>query len=341
LNCLRWTDQLISEALQTENSSEVGAAPLVRTVEFAEPEAAGQAAATAAIAVMPQPASAESKAAPEEMEVPAALAIAEPLAPMPPSAPVPPPTFVGTIVDEALEDEFFSQPEPDPKLAPLFNNPEKQYDSPLPLLVAMLLVVAFLAAVSFITYKRLSSPVTTSANKPSIATTAKPADVPSTEAAASEAAAAPEPIAKTTPGLPAGINFLTAGHNAILDIAYTKPITYEGFAIQGPNRVYFDVHGVSLAGPKGSSVAVNHEVVSRIRISPFRTGTTRIVFDLKDDSPFQVNVSEVDHHLSIVISPKNANEPGAISPKAGEAVKITSSGNTVLHTPALPPYAAK
>jgi hypothetical protein len=105
--------------------------------------------------------------------------------------------------------------------------------------------------------------------------------------------------------------------------------------------VYFDVHGVSLAGPKGTSVPVNHALVSRVRISPFRVGTTRIVFDLKGDSAFQVNVSDADRQLSIDISPKNASDAGAISPKAGEAVKITSTGNTVLHTPALPPYAAK
>ena len=336
LNCLRWTDQLITEALQTENSSEVGAAPLVRTVEFAEPEPAEPIAASSGIALVPRPeAVAEAIPVPSVSEVPVPIARTRPA----PPTPAVPPTFVGTVVDEALEDDFFSQPEPNPKLAPLFNNPEKQYDSPLPLLVAMLLVVAFLAAVSLITYKRLSSTGTTSAGKQS--TAAQPTLVPPAKASPVDTARPEEPIVKSITGFPAGINFQTAGDHAILAVTYTKPITYEGFAIQGPNRVYFDIHGVSLAGPKGSSVAVNHDVVSRIRISPFRAGTTRIVFDLKSDSAFQVNVSDVDHQLSIDISPKNAGEPGAISPKAGEAVKITSSGNTVLHTPALPPYAAK
>jgi hypothetical protein len=128
-------------------------------------------------------------------------------------------------VDEALEDEFFRQPEPNPKLAPLFNNPEKQYDSPLPLLVAMLLVVGFLAAVSLITYKRLSSTVTTSAGKPASATaSAQPAMIPSANAAGIATGA--EPVTKTTPGFPAGVIFQTAGDHAVLALSYNKPITY-------------------------------------------------------------------------------------------------------------------
>jgi hypothetical protein len=335
LNCLRWTDQLISEALHTNDSSEIGAAPLVRTVEFAESETPATPANSGIALVPPRPPeiSVETKTAEPGVEIPLPVARKEPVPPTPP-------TFVGTIVDEALEDEFFRQPEPNPKLAPLFNNPEKQYDSPLPLLVAMLLVVGFLAAVSLITYKRLSSTVTTSAGKPASATaSAQPAMIPSANAAGIATGA--EPVTKTTPGFPAGVIFQTAGDHAVLALSYNKPITYEGFAIQGPNRVYFDVHGVSLAGPKGTSVPVNHALVSRVRISPFRVGTTRIVFDLKGDSAFQVNVSDADRQLSIDISPKNASDAGAISPKAGEAVKITSTGNTVLHTPALPPYAAK
>jgi hypothetical protein len=168
----------------------------------------------------------------------------------------------------------------------------------------------------------------------SIATpTALPAQQPSAE----EPAKAPA----TTPGFASGVSFRTAGSHAVLTIALPKHVTYEGFAIQGPNRVYFDVRGISLTTSKGISVPVDHDLVSRVRISLFRPGTTRIVFDLKGDNPFGVNVSEKANQLSIDISPKDPSDPGAISPKPGEAVKITSDGNQVLRKPSLPPYAAK
>jgi GAF domain/AMIN domain len=340
LNCLRWTDQLISEALQHEGSAQVGAATLVRDVEFGDPEPAKSVAAAIApvVSSATPPAQQQSAAAATPELPPQTISIAAiPALPEPPKAP---PTFVGTVVDEALEDEFFSQPEPNPKLAPRFNQKGQEYDSPVPLLVAILLVVAFLGVVSFITYKRLSTAPTTSATKAATAALATPS---LSEAPASTSAEqiAPETTVRTTPGFPSGVSFESFGKQSVLRITLPKSVTYEGFAIQGPNRVYFDVRGVSLANSKGTSIVVDDELISRVRISLFRPGTTRIVFDLKGDNPFGVDVAEHANQLAIAISSRHADDPGAISPKPSEAVKITSAGNQVLRTPALPPYAAK
>lgn len=338
LNCLRWTDQLISEAINSHGTEQVGAASLVRTVEFALSPAPPQ---VEAPPVKPTlvPSQSQFLATPAGVPVVAAAHVV-PVEPTPMASP----TFLGTVVDESIGDEFFSEPESDPTLAPRFNQGD-EYDSPIPILVAMLLVVAFLGAVSFVTYKRLTSAVTPAPTKPAstlraVATQPVTNAQPEVPLTSTPAIPTPSPV-KTTPGFPPGVSFQSSGNHATLGIALSKPVTYEGFAIQGPDRVYFDIHGISLVGSKGTSVAVNDNLVSRVRISVFRTGTTRIVFDLKGDTAFQVKVSETANQLAIDVSPKNASEPGAISPKAGEAVKITSSGNQVLRTPALPADAAK
>jgi hypothetical protein len=339
LNCLRWTDQLIAEAMQQHGSAEVGAAALVRDVEFGELEAGAGAAKKEVAIAQAAPAEADATVRATEADgQPAAVELAA--SPAASAAPEVPSTFVGTIVDEALEDEFFLQPEPNPKLAPQFNQRGQEYDSPIPLLVAIFLVVSFLGAVSFMTYKRLAATPSTAATKtvpaPAVAPTARTEQVP---------AALTEPTVdtpvRTTPGFPSGVSFESSGRQSVLRIALPKAVTYEGFAIQGPNRVYFDIRGISLANAKGMAVSVDDELISRVRISLFRPGTTRIVFDLKGNDAFGVDVAEHANQLAIGISRKKHDEANAISPKPGEAVKITSAGNQVLHKPALPPYAAK
>lgn len=309
LNCLKWTDELISEALQGHDS-QVGIVSLIR--DAINPE----------IHSAPPPASLPPAAKTE----PAAKAIEiEPVVIEPPK-PKPQATFVGRVVDEAVDDEL-----------PSFDAKEQPYESPVPMLVAAIMVLAFLVVVGLISYFRLS-PKTPSPKQTTAAT------APQTPAQSAPAAAANGPVAgekteanpteevpptvKPVAEFPSGMNFQSSPAKSVLNIALKQPITYQGFSIKNPERLYFDLKGVALVSPKGTAVVVQSGLVSRIRISLHSADTTRIVFDLREPVDFYAVQSVNPQRLSIELHPKSSSS-AAPSPAAtsGDVTIVIDPGH--------------
>jgi N-acetylmuramoyl-L-alanine amidase len=105
---------------------------------------------------------------------------------------------------------------------------------------------------------------------------------------------------------PSSVQFHSEASKAVLSIALDRPVTYQGFAIKNPDRLYFDLHGIDLVGAKGASVAVQSGLVSRVRISPHGARFTRIVFDLHDGVDFHAKENANPHRLTIELTPKAA-----------------------------------
>jgi len=312
LNCLKWTDELISEALQGHDEK-VGIAALIR--ETFVPDVI-----IPPLTPAPQAPPIESPIAPEVPKAKKALPEAILTVEMPkvieaatvaiePPRPKEPPTFVGRVVDESVDDEL-----------PSFDLKEQPYDSPVPMLVAAIMVLAFLVVVGLMSYFRLmpktptpktavakSAPQTAAPSIPQRVTPEPPTQAPSApdmpEANPTDEVS---PNTKPVSDFPSGMSFQSSSAKATLSIPLKQPITYQGFAIKNPERLYFDLKGATLVGAKGTSVIVNSGLVSRIRISQHSVDTTRIVFDLREPVDFYAVQSVNPQRLSIELHPKGS-----------------------------------
>ncbi|HWR14564.1 MAG TPA: GAF domain-containing protein [Terriglobales bacterium] len=299
IGTLRWTQALIAESLQHNSRMQVGAGSLIPAAPHREAETV------------------------EQFQSPETVAAAVPIPPVTPAevSDRPKPTFVGTIVDESVAE---------------FEEPSSKADSSgenrLPVLIAIVIILMFLAGIGFMSINRLSS-----AKAPA------PASIMNAAAPASEPVATPaeesllKPVSteevKPSANLPQAVHLAASPSLVVLSIDLPRRVAYEGFSINGPNRVYFDLYGVNLVGAEGASVPTSGGLVSRIRISAYKPGITRIVFDLSNRASFGVKVAEATNSLSIELREKTASDEDAISPRPGEVVKITSAGRTILRVP--------
>ena len=327
LNCLKWTDELISEALQGHDE-QVGIAALIKE-SFVLPD------------VMIPPLTAVPSSVPLEppivQEKPRAIVVAETLkAPDAATVVVEPPkqkeapTFVGRVVDESVDDEL-----------PSFDPKEETYDSPVPMLVAAIMVLAFLVVVGVMSYYRLAPKLPTpkaavtqpapQTAAPAVPQQVTPTPAPQDPAVAEKPEANPteevSPDTKPVAQFPSGLSFDSTADKATLNIALKQPITYQGFSIKSPERLYFDLKGAALIGPKGTSVIVNSGLVSRIRISLHSADTTRIVFDLREPVDFYAVQSVNPQRLTIELHPKISAESSRKSLAASNVTIVIDPGH--------------
>ena len=305
LNCLRWAQALVVESLNGSSGSQVGAGSLIP--ELIHPEAASPdqtAHSTASEPPSPPKAAALPVPSPELQAVPRLE-----------------PTFVGTIVDDsALELE----PEVE----------QEKESNRLPIIIAIVLILIFGTGAGLMVFQRVrranhSKQITSNAQvTPSSPTGSEPPSEPTTLPQSDEAAA--NPNLKPAVVLPSSVQFKSDRAHAALNIALSDPVSYEGFSINAPNRVYFDLHGVNLVGPEGASIDVTNDIISRVRISAYRPGITRIVFDLHGDKPFLVKAYQGVNSVTFALDASTPDNPQAITPKAGQVVKITSAGSEIL-----------
>ncbi len=342
LNCLRWADELVVEAL--DNPAKLGVGALIRDLYLPEPVQPPSNSFAAAAAVgassrgMPLVPAGPPKYTPPPAPLPVASAApaptvdipvrtASPVAPAKSVTPDPAPIFVGRIVDEEVAA--------DEETPVLWHREPEKFDSPIPLLVAAILVLAFLVVVGLLSYYRVTpktnpKPVSPA---PTSQTTAPPETPPQPATAPVEKPTAAQPADLSVGAekgaanqFPTAIAFHSGASVSTMMIALTKPATYQGFQIKNPDRLYFDINGVSLVGPKGASISVNDSLVTRIRISQHGDHATRIVFDLRSEADFRAAISGIPGHLNIELRPKSTS-------KASEETPAIPTGLTIVIDP--------
>jgi hypothetical protein len=305
LNCLRWAQALVVESLNG-SGTQVGAGSLIPELTHPQADSPHEISAFTTVEPTPTPQA--------EVAIPV-------LSPEPQAVPRLEPTFVGTIVDDsALE------------LGPEIEQPKER--NRLPIIIAIVLILIFGTGAGLMVFQRvrranLAKQITSNAQvTPSSPTGSEPPSEPTNLPQADE----PPANASLKPAavLPSSVQFKSDRAHAALNIALLDSVSYEGFSINAPNRVYFDLHGVNLVGPEGASIDVTNDIISRVRISAFRPGITRIVFDLNGDKPFLVKAYQGVNSVTFALDASTPDNPEAITPKAGQVVKITSAGTEIL-----------
>ena len=275
---LRFTEALVREALERSGTdvNSVSLTSLLRQIEplakeeTAEPGWTSQTRPPAAVA---SPGTMPTTLAPPALETPVSIA-AE-------ATPAPPPTCVGRVVDEsAQESEAESGEQSDP------DSPEGH--SVIPAMLALLLVLLVsVAAWNHNRFFRLRQ----SPAKPAAA--GKIAQTPPT---------VPVAVVNDAPGervLTPNVSLHTGESNEQVTILLPRPIRYEGYQLDHPDRIYFDLHDIRLTDDKGREFTAAEGIISGVRLALYEAGTTRIVFDLRRPASFEAMLAQNPPRLMV------------------------------------------
>jgi N-acetylmuramoyl-L-alanine amidase len=94
-------------------------------------------------------------------------------------------------------------------------------------------------------------------------------------------------------------------------------VQYEAHRLSDPERIYFDLHGTSLAhGLFGKTIEVGDPMLARVRIAQPRKGVSRIVLETNGASNFSVSLQSNPYRLVVEIRKAFKTDSGAVSPLA-------------------------
>lgn len=327
VSCLRFIEGLVQESLgrTAADPDPATLGVLLQQADFAEPEETFEAemkpAVTAPIAMTPAPpkispimtqATVAPRAVVQEPRftpkaqtaralavipeavtpAPRPVLVSRPVVAVPPKpelrpAPKPEPIFVGRVVDESVQDS-----EPDLNIDPEIAG-EAQRRSRIPAM--LILLVAALVAIAAWNYNRFfgtqhfpatATPIPKSEND-------LPA-VPAPESSADEAQAG-----STEQELTSMVSLRSGDEVATVTIMLPQVIKYEGYQLTNPDRVYFDLHGAKLTDAKGNVFPSSEGLISKVRLSDYGAGITRVVFDLRGPATFEAKLADKPQRLVI------------------------------------------
>ena len=88
-----------------------------------------------------------------------------------------------------------------------------------------------------------------------------------------------------------GIWNVSAADSSTVIIDLQGEVQYEAHRLSDPERIYFDLHGTSLAhGLFGKTIEVGDPVLARVRIAQPKKGVSRIVLETNGASDFSVSL---------------------------------------------------
>ena len=205
--------------------------------------------------------------------------------------------FVGRVVDESAVE---SEPEVTEKPP---SDEESEGRSRFPaMLVAIVMLLAITAAYN---YKRSGLRAQPQAKVNETKTAAPIANV----------VTAPAPAEAAVRKLTDAVSMTPSESGAVINIELPKAIRYEGYQLDHPDRIYFDLHDVKLSDDQGGEFKQADGVVSGIRLFTYGNGVTRIVFDLRHPASFAAELGENPPRLRITIKTMDPNKISEADPQ--------------------------
>ncbi len=188
---------------------------------------------------------------------------------------------MGRVVDDSVVDEPVTR---DDK-----NEEESEGRSRIPVMLIVILLLLVISA--GYKYRR------------SVIRPQEPASV------AAKATVGPAPIqdaAAATQGpsiqrLTEAVSMAPTENGVVVQIELPKAVRYEGYQLEHPDRIYFDLHDVKLSDDKGSELKQADGLISGVRLFTYANGVTRIVLDLRHPATFAARLEEKPARLTIEV----------------------------------------
>jgi N-acetylmuramoyl-L-alanine amidase len=120
-----------------------------------------------------------------------------------------------------------------------------------------------------------------------------------------------------------GIRHWSSPESSTVVIDIQDQVQYEAHRLPNPERIYFDLHDTTLAaGFASRTIAVNDELLQRVRVAQPMAGVTRVVLETKGASDFSVSLESNPFRLMVEI-----RKPGA-RPRARAKIDLFAPTNS-------------
>lgn len=125
-----------------------------------------------------------------------------------------------------------------------------------------------------------------------------------------------------------GIWNVSSADSSTVVIDLQGEVQYEAHRLSDPERIYFDLHGTSLAhGLFGKTIEVGDPVLARVRIAQPRKGISRVVLETNGASDFSVSLQSNPYRLVVEIRKASIVKNGAVSAVVGTERPGTAERN--------------
>jgi len=126
-----------------------------------------------------------------------------------------------------------------------------------------------------------------------------------------------------------GIWNVSSPNSSTVIIDLQGEVQYEAHRLSDPERIYFDLHGTSLAhGLFGKTIEVGDPVLARVRIAQPQKGVSRVVLETNGASDFSVSLQSNPYRLVVEIRKAVKADNSAVSAGPGTDHRETSLQNT-------------
>jgi len=148
---------------------------------------------------------------------------------------------------------------------------------------------------------------------------------PNAEVNSSSSLAAKPPLQQ----LVTGIWNVSSANSSTVIIDLQGEVQYEAHRLSDPERIYFDLHGTSLAhGLFGKTIEVGDPVLARVRIAQPRKGVSRVVLETNGASDFSVSLQSNPYRLVVEIRKAVKADNRAVSVVPGTDYREANLPNT-------------
>ena len=154
------------------------------------------------------------------------------------------------------------------------------------------------------------TPPSASQEVPEIGTPNQNAGVPSAPQSSPSSVDSNHPLQQ----LVTGIWNVSSADSSTVIIDLQGEVQYEAHRLSDPERIYFDLHGTSLAhGLFGKTIEVGDPMLARVRIAQPRKGVSRVVLETNAASDFSVSLKSNPYRLVVEIRKRVKADTNSVS----------------------------
>jgi N-acetylmuramoyl-L-alanine amidase/putative methionine-R-sulfoxide reductase with GAF domain len=111
-----------------------------------------------------------------------------------------------------------------------------------------------------------------------------------------------------------GVRHWSSADSSTVVLDLEDQVQYEAHRLNGPDRIYFDLHDTQLAPElAGKSIDIGDSLLNRIRVAQPVAGMTRVVLETRGNSNFSVSLEPNPYRLVVEVRKIGASSHGAVN----------------------------
>jgi N-acetylmuramoyl-L-alanine amidase len=103
-----------------------------------------------------------------------------------------------------------------------------------------------------------------------------------------------------------GIRHWSSDQSSTVVIDLQDHVQYEAHRLTNPERIYFDLHDITIAPGLNKDVAIEDALLVRVRVAQPKDGITRVVLETKGSPNFSVSLQQSPYRLVVEVHPVGA-----------------------------------